>query len=163
MAQSRQEKWTQLLLRAFMQDCEESESALRRELCAHIVTCLPTESHEAKDTFLMLLLNLKDEKNKELRSNIVSGKLPVEVLVTLGEQDLVNPERRQELQKGFEERAKDTDLTEIAKARQTSSTLFRCPACKKSDCSFYEKQTRSADEPMTVFCSCNKCGNNWRR
>lgn len=160
--QGRRERWIQMLLPAFMQDCEETESPLRRELCARIVKCLPSESQEAKDTFLMLLLNLKDEKNTELRCNIVSGKMPVEVLVTLGEQDLVNPERREQIQREFQERAKDTNLTEIEKAMQTSSTMFKCPSCKKRDCSFYEKQTRSADEPMTIFCTCNKCGRKWK-
>jgi len=27
---------------------------------------------------------------------------------------------------------------------------------------FYQKQTRSADEPMTVFITCKNCGNEWR-
>lgn len=28
---------------------------------------------------------------------------------------------------------------------------------------YYEKQTRSADEPMTVFGTCLDCGKKWRQ
>ena len=40
---------------------------------------------------------------------------------------------------------------------------FRCSQCKKKMCSYYELQTRSADEPMTIFISCLNCGKNWKQ
>jgi len=40
---------------------------------------------------------------------------------------------------------------------------FRCSRCKKKLCSYYELQTRSADEPMTIFISCLNCGKNWKQ
>lgn len=36
--------------------------------------------------------------------------------------------------------------------------LFRCKRCKSLDVDTEQKQTRSADEPMTIFCLCTKCG-----
>lgn len=39
---------------------------------------------------------------------------------------------------------------------------FKCPRCKGSNTDYYEKQTRSADEPMTVFNECLDCGKRWR-
>jgi len=39
---------------------------------------------------------------------------------------------------------------------------FYCFRCKKRKCSYYQMQTRSADEPMTTFVTCLLCGNNWR-
>jgi transcription elongation factor S-II len=42
------------------------------------------------------------------------------------------------------------------------TTQFTCGKCKKNECAFYEMQTRSADEPMTVFVNCINCGNRWR-
>lgn len=39
---------------------------------------------------------------------------------------------------------------------------FKCKRCKERKCSFYQLQTRSADEPMTTFVSCLNCGNNWK-
>ncbi len=43
-----------------------------------------------------------------------------------------------------------------------NTTQFRCGKCKKRECSYYESQTRSSDEPMTCFVSCLNCGNQWR-
>ena len=39
---------------------------------------------------------------------------------------------------------------------------FKCTRCKKKKCSYYELQTRSADEPMTIFITCLNCGKRWR-
>lgn len=40
---------------------------------------------------------------------------------------------------------------------------FKCSVCKKKMCSYYELQTRSADEPMTIFITCLNCGKQWRQ
>jgi DNA-directed RNA polymerase subunit M/transcription elongation factor TFIIS len=40
---------------------------------------------------------------------------------------------------------------------------FRCSRCQKRQCSYYELQTRSADEPMTIFISCLNCGKHWKQ
>lgn len=37
----------------------------------------------------------------------------------------------------------------------------KCSKCKKFTTSYYTQQTRSADEPETVFVSC-KCGHSWK-
>ena len=39
---------------------------------------------------------------------------------------------------------------------------FKCRKCGKRECSYYQLQTRSADEPMTTFITCLNCGNNWK-
>ena len=39
---------------------------------------------------------------------------------------------------------------------------FKCRKCKSNNCSHYQMQTRSADEPMTTFVNCMDCGNRWR-
>jgi DNA-directed RNA polymerase subunit M/transcription elongation factor TFIIS len=40
---------------------------------------------------------------------------------------------------------------------------FRCGKCKKRECTFYTMQTRSSDEPETIFIRCLNCGNQWRQ
>jgi DNA-directed RNA polymerase subunit M/transcription elongation factor TFIIS len=40
--------------------------------------------------------------------------------------------------------------------------MFTCGKCKSKKTSYYELQTRSADEPMTAYITCHGCGNRWK-
>ena len=42
------------------------------------------------------------------------------------------------------------------------STIFRCAKCRQNNCTYYQLQTRSADEPMTTFVTCLNCDNRWK-
>ena len=39
---------------------------------------------------------------------------------------------------------------------------FKCRRCRLYKTTYVELQTRSADEPMTVFVTCHKCAIQWR-
>ena len=43
-----------------------------------------------------------------------------------------------------------------------SSDNFTCWKCKSKKCTYYQLQTRSADEPMTTFVTCLDCGNRFK-
>ena len=45
---------------------------------------------------------------------------------------------------------------------EAATEEFMCYKCKKRKCTYYQLQTRSADEPMTTFVSCLNCGNRWK-
>lgn len=45
---------------------------------------------------------------------------------------------------------------------EASTDEFTCGKCKNNKCTYYQMQTRSADEPMTTFVFCITCGNKWR-
>ena len=45
---------------------------------------------------------------------------------------------------------------------QASTDMFTCNKCKSKRCTYYELQTRSADEPATIFITCLDCGKNWK-
>tara|TARA_Y100000389_G_scaffold65137_1_gene61205 strand:+ start:7641 stop:8210 length:570 start_codon:yes stop_codon:yes gene_type:complete len=45
---------------------------------------------------------------------------------------------------------------------EASTDNYTCYKCKSKECSHYELQTRSADEPMTIFVTCIKCGTRWK-
>ena len=40
--------------------------------------------------------------------------------------------------------------------------LFKCNRCKSKKTTYYQMQTRSADEPMTTFVTCINCSNRWK-
>lgn len=46
---------------------------------------------------------------------------------------------------------------------EESSGLFQCPKCKSFQVDTEQKQTRSADEPMTIFCHCVACATRFVR
>jgi transcription elongation factor S-II len=43
-----------------------------------------------------------------------------------------------------------------------NTTSFKCFKCDSKNCSYYQMQIRSADEPMTSFITCIDCDNHWR-
>jgi transcription elongation factor S-II len=46
---------------------------------------------------------------------------------------------------------------------ESMTDMFKCGRCKQRKCAYYELQTRSADEGMTTFITCLKCGNRWKQ
>jgi len=47
-------------------------------------------------------------------------------------------------------------------ANTKTDNILRCRGCGSSQISWEQKQTRGADEAMTVFCSCTSCHKRWR-
>jgi DNA-directed RNA polymerase subunit M/transcription elongation factor TFIIS len=47
--------------------------------------------------------------------------------------------------------------------KSMATDQFLCSRCHKRECTYYEMQTRSADEPMTIFINCLNCGKKWRQ
>ncbi len=49
-----------------------------------------------------------------------------------------------------------------AKMEEGYVGMFKCGKCKSTKTSYYQLQTRSADEPMTTYVTCTSCGNRWK-
>lgn len=60
-----------------------------------------------------------------------------------------------------EEMMKYKTAYEVTQVAMTE--LEKCGKCKKNKVSYFEMQTRSADEPMTHFYTCLSCGHRWRK
>jgi hypothetical protein len=48
------------------------------------------------------------------------------------------------------------------KVEEKASNLFSCPHCRERNCTYVSVQTRSADEPATMVCTCLSCGKGFR-
>lgn len=100
---------------------------------------------------------LHNIKNDDFLDKIKENKVTPHNLSFMTHQEM-NPDRWQKLIDEKIKRDKSKYETNIDAATDT----FTCRKCKKNKCSYYQMQTRSADEPMTTFVSCLSCGNRWK-
>jgi transcription elongation factor S-II len=109
---------------------------------------------------------------QRLRLDIVEGRLQPEHLVHLTTSQLATDEVREERDQATKQAdlARRGDLYEITRAAILQANgidpnkggEFCCRRCKGTKTTHYSLQTRSSDEPMTVFVCCLTCGNRWR-
>ena len=95
--------------------------------------------------------------NTNLLKRIESGELKAYDIAFMTPAELF-PERWHDVlhHKSKRDEYKYEKRTEIA------TDMFRCGKCKEKKCTYYQLQTRSADEPMTTFVTCVNCGNRWK-
>ena len=61
------------------------------------------------------------------------------------------------------DRKKDKKKIEIVEKFETHPIIkAECPKCKHDKACSWSLQTRSSDEPETIFHKCVKCGHQWR-
>lgn len=99
-------------------------------------------------------------KNTYLYPLVLSGEITPAKLVYLTPQELCPEKWEQTIRENKELLKKQV---EGSKARATTDMFF-CPKCKKRETTYYEQQTRGADEPMTKFITCvaDGCGKQWK-
>jgi transcription elongation factor S-II len=107
------------------------------------------------DRLRSIYLNLKN--NAELVSQIKSREITPQNLAFMTHQEM-NPAHWSKL---IEDKMK-RDANKFNTNVQASTDMFTCKKCKSKKCTFYEMQTRSADEPATIFITCIDCGKNWK-
>lgn len=59
-------------------------------------------------------------------------------------------------------KARELDIERARAAEKDYEGLFKCGRCKSLKTTYYQMQTRSADEPMTTYVTCKNCGNRWK-
>ena len=107
------------------------------------------------DRLRTIYYNLKTNKN--IQEMIKSNELSVKQFAYMTHQEM-NPELWKELieKKSIIDKSK-YDTTLVA-----NTDMFQCKKCKSKNCNYYTLQTRSADEPETIFISCLDCGKHWK-
>jgi transcription elongation factor S-II len=97
-------------------------------------------------------------KNDNFKKKILSGEIDLNKIAHLSSYDIF-PENWKEL---LDEKIK-RDKLKFELKPEAMTDVFKCRRCNSRSCSYYEVQTRSADEPMTQFINCLNCGNRWRQ
>jgi DNA-directed RNA polymerase subunit M/transcription elongation factor TFIIS len=97
-------------------------------------------------------------KNTRLLSRVIDGEFTLSAIPSMTSYEMF-PENWFALKDKLLQR--EQKILEGNKSRATDQ--FKCRRCQKRECTYYELQTRSADEPMTIFITCLNCGKEWRQ
>lgn len=112
-----------------------------------------------KFKYRSLMFNMKDQKNPDLRRKVLLGQVKPERLLEMSPEEMASDQRQLENQQ-----IKEKALFECERGSAPKATTdqFKCGRCGQRKTTYYQLQTRSADEPMTTFVTCVNCNNHWK-
>jgi transcription elongation factor S-II len=105
------------------------------------------------DRLRTIIFNL----NEDIIDNIQKGIVKPQIIAFMTHQEL-KPSKWDLL---IQEKMKK-DKYKYENNIQASTDTFTCKKCHSNNCTYYQMQTRSADEPMTTFVTCIDCGKRWK-
>jgi transcription elongation factor S-II len=103
------------------------------------------------------LRSILNNLSKKLIEDVNCGLIKSHTIAFMTHQEMDN-DRWDQLIKDKSKRDKNKFETNLV----ASTDTFTCRKCHKNQCTYYQMQTRSADEPMTTFVTCIPCGNRWK-
>lgn len=109
-------------------------------------------------SLLFNLSNTKDNNGHVLTSKLIEGHLTPLELVNMTPLELFPDKWQDAIAKVTFKRLR----SEITGTHEEEDGAFQCNKCKSWKTIHTQLQTRSADEPMTIFVSCKKCNKNWK-
>ncbi|CUM65076.1 uncharacterized protein PRCAT00002698001 [Priceomyces carsonii] len=104
-------------------------------------------------------MNLRNKKNPELRHRLLSGQILPSKFINMAPNEMAPETLKKEIEKLNKQNLFDA---QGATEKRAVTDRFTCGKCKHKKVSYYQMQTRSADEPLTTFCTCENCGNRWK-
>ncbi len=111
---------------------------------------------------LEIISNLRDEQNCDFRDKIIKGEYKPEDLATMDVLEMVNKNKKKEIQQNIENNYESIRSDYDEKHAPVTEGVYKCSKCGGKKTRQHQMQTRSADEPMTIFIHCVNCGNSWK-
>ncbi|KAJ5965318.1 hypothetical protein N7481_012032 [Penicillium waksmanii] len=107
-----------------------------------------------------LFQNLKNKNNVSLRKRVLDGEIKPDYFIRMTSDEL-----RSDAQREADEKIKKVNMNNamVAQGEKSISTSLQCGKCGQRKVTYTEAQTRAADEPMTLFCTCLNCGKSWKQ
>lgn len=102
-----------------------------------------------------LVFNLSHPDNPDLKRHVLSALMTPDELVIKPPEDLFPTGPYNAMAVQLSQKA-------TAKENEYADGFTQCGRCKSWKVQWTQVQTRSADEPMTVFFWCSKCSARWR-
>tara|TARA_B100001996_G_C18496356_1_gene529687 strand:+ start:208 stop:672 length:465 start_codon:yes stop_codon:yes gene_type:complete len=137
---------------------------LNKKLSKPIEKCLFEYANDTKHKYMTKLKYIFEIinpdsciYNKTVVNNIKKNKITPYELVNNNPWDIYIDHW-----KDIVEEQNKNDKIVIDKTPVFTTTQFTCSKCKNNECKTYSLQTRSADEPTTIFVNCIKCNNTWK-
>ncbi|XP_022761393.1 transcription elongation factor TFIIS-like [Durio zibethinus] len=112
-----------------------------------------------KFKYRSIMFNVKDPNNPDLRRKVLLGEVKPDRLITMTPEEMASEQRQRE-NKEIKERALFD--CERGGAPKATTDQFKCGRCGQRKTTYYQMQTRSADEPMTTYVTCVNCNNHWK-
>ncbi|VVB02611.1 unnamed protein product [Arabis nemorensis] len=126
---------------------------------SHMYEKLGRSTGTQKLKYRSIMFNLKDKDNPDLRRRVLTGEVSPEKLITMSAEEMASDKRKQE---NNQIKEKFLFNCEQGPAPKASTDQFKCGRCGQRKCTYYQMQTRSADEPMTTYVTCVNCNNHWK-
>lgn len=109
---------------------------------------------------IITLYNNLDEnsyvKNKNFLKRLKDGDFLVKDIAFLSPQEI-----NKEHWKKYLDRQTANDEFLYSRTVGIRTNEYKCGRCKERQCTYYQLQVRSSDEPMTTFINCLNCGHKW--
>ena len=96
-------------------------------------------------------------ENEDIKQKIINKNLTPQEFIFMNHQEM-----RPDKWNALIEKKKIIDENKYTPKIEASTDDFTCYKCKSKKCTFYQLQTRSADEPMTTFVTCLNCSSRWK-
>ncbi|PWY92789.1 transcription elongation factor [Aspergillus heteromorphus CBS 117.55] len=142
----------------------EAPRTVLNKACAVEAAAFSAFGPESKEPYRTkirsLFQNLKNKSNPTLRVRVMDGDVTPEYFVKMSHNELRSAEQEERDRRIQKE---NMDKAMVAQAERSISTSLQCGKCGQRKVTYTEAQTRSADEPMTLFCTCMNCGKSWRQ